>query len=133
MRAKDCYNTSAMDTIYGSNNWKLTFLRMGEGVTVLRALTCDTDAALPESLGGAPVTALGARALAPDAPSTQGEELTIVGAPCSAEWDNRALRTLALPPRLRSVGDYALMNCRALKAVRLSDLPISWGTGVLMN
>lgn len=119
--------------IYGSNNWKLTVRRDAEGVTILRALTCDACAALPDTLFGLPVTALGDRALAANAPAAVGEELTIVGAPSAREWNNRSLRDLTLPPLLRRAGDYALMNCRALETVRLTDRPVAWGVSALMN
>lgn len=122
-----------MTTIYGSNNWKLFVKREAKSVTILRALTCDTQAALPDTLFGLPVTALGDRALAAGAPAGDGEALCITGAPAAGEWDNQALRDLTLPPQLRAAGSYALMNCRALETIRLTDRPIAWGTGTLMN
>ena len=122
-----------MTEFRGSNNWKLTIRRDSEGVTILRAATCDECATLPEELFGLPMTALDDHALAPEARTAEGEEVRILGAPSAEPWDNRALRELTLPPRLRGVGDYALMNCRALKTLRLTDGEITWGTGVLMN
>ncbi|MBE7004274.1 MAG: hypothetical protein E7425_08330 [Ruminococcaceae bacterium] len=119
--------------IYGSNNWKLSVKRGTEGVTILRALTCDARAALPDALFGMPVTALGDRALAAGASITGGEEIDVIGAPAAGEWDNQALRELTLSPLLCRAGDYALMNCRALETIRLTDRPIVWGTGALMN
>ena len=117
----------------GTNNWKLTIRRQDNGVTILCAATCDEQAALPEELFGLPVTALGDHALVPDAKPVEGEELEILGAPGAGAWDNRALRELTLPPGLRAVGDYALMNCRNLRRLRLSGGDMAWGTGALMN
>ena len=48
-----------METISGINNWKLVVRREAEGVTILRAVTCDAKAALPDTLFGLPVTVLG--------------------------------------------------------------------------
>lgn len=122
-----------MKSIFGSNNWKLTLRCEADGVTILRAVTCDACAALPDTLFGLPVTALGDRALAAGAPVPAGETLTVVGAPAAGDWDNQSLRELTLPLRLRRAGDYALMNCRALQTLRLSDQSIDWGAGALMN
>lgn len=122
-----------MTELRGSNNWQLTICRGAAGVTILRAVTCDECAALPEELFGLPVTALGDHAFAPEARTAAGEEVRVLGAPGAEPWDNRALRDLTLPARLRGVGDYALLNCRALKTLRLTDGEITWGTGVLMN
>ena len=122
-----------MVTISGTGNWRVTVRRDGAGVTLLRAVTCDARAALPDTLFDLPVTALADRALAPDAPPADGEAVTITcGAPDGA-WDNRALRELTLPRHLASVGDYALLNCRALHTLRLHDGVSRWGGGVLMN
>ena len=37
-----------METIPGSGNWRLTLRREAEGVTILRAATCDRRAVLPD-------------------------------------------------------------------------------------
>ena len=122
-----------MTTVAGAGNWRLTLRRGTAGVTVLRAATCDECAALPETLLGLPVTALGDHALVPGAAETEGEQLTVTAIPSGRPWDNRALRELELPPALTAAGDYALMNCAALTTLRLRDGPMRWGTGVLMN
>ena len=122
-----------MKTVTGENNWILTVRRDAYGVTVLRAFTCDERAVLPERLMGQEVIALGDHALCPDAAEAGGERIRVVGAPAAAEWDNRVLRELTLPPGLRSAGSYALMNCRELCTLRLTDRPVAYGTGVLMN
>ena len=128
-----------METVSGASNWKLVFRREGGGVTLLRAGTPDARAVLPEELLGLPVTALGDRALALDqqtAPLPAGAEtllVTCIPPEEGAAWDNRALQDLALPETLRTVGDYALLNCPALKTLRISDGVFRWGGGVLMN
>ena len=122
-----------MTTVAGANNWRLTLRREAAGVTVLRAATCDERAALPDTLLGLPVTALGDHALVPGAAEAEGERLTVTATPSERPWDNRALRELTLPRTLAAVGDYALMNCAALAILRFHDGPIRWGTGALMN
>ena len=122
-----------LESIAGVNNWKLTVRREAAGVTILRASTCDTKAALPETLWGLPVTALGDHALAPGAAEVPGEEVTVTcGAP-GDQWDNRALEALTLPPALERVGDYAFLNCGGLKSMALHDAIRQWGGGALMN
>ncbi len=128
-----------METISGDGNWRLVFRREAGGAVILRAGTPDARAALPERLFGLPVTALGDRALAPERqsdPLPAGAETVLVA--CvppeeGAAWDNRGLRDLALPESLRSVGDYALLNCSALKTLRIYDGVSRWGGGALMN
>ena len=128
-----------METISGASNWKLAFRREGEGIVLLRAGTPDVRAALPDRIFGLPVTALGDRALAPERqaeePSAGAETLLITcgHAGGGAAWDNRGLRDLALPETLRAAGDYALLNCSALKTLRMYDGVSRWGGGVLMN
>ena len=122
-----------MEIVSGSGNWRLTVRREAAGVTILRAATCDARAVLPERLSGLPVTALASHALAPGW-QAEGEELLVTcGASPDADWDNRALRELTLPPSLTAVGDYALMNCRSLETLRLRDRVERWGAAVLMN
>lgn len=124
-----------METVSGVNNWKLVIRREAAGVTVLRAVTCDESAALPETLFGLPVTALGDRALAPGAPAVPGEavQVTCGSLPGEDGWDNRRLKALTLPRHLRRVGDYALLNCGGLERLRLWDDVEFWGGGALMN
>ena len=124
-----------MESVSGVNNWKLTVRREAAGVTVLRAVTCDGRAALPEELWGLPVIALGDHALAPNAPAVPGEEVQITCGPLPEEdgWDNHGLKELTLPRYLRRVGDYALLNCDGLERLRLWDDVRFWGGGALMN
>ncbi len=126
-----------MKTVSGASNWKLIFRREGEGVVILRAGTPDARAVLPERLFDLPVTALGDRALAPErqsAPLPAGAECLRITCGCSeGEWDNRRLRDLTLPETLKTVGDYALLNCSALKTLRIHDGVTHWGGGVVMN
>ena len=122
-----------MEQISGVNNWKLVIRREAAGVTILRAETCDRQAALPEELFGLPVTALGDHALTPGRQPLEGEEVLVTCGPAGEEWDNRQLEDLRLPETLRRVGDYALFNCTALRTLRLADTITYWGGGVLMN
>lgn len=124
-----------METVSGVNNWKLVIRREAAGITLLRAVTCDAQAALPETLFGLPVTALGNHALCPTAREAQGEEVRITCGPQTGDpaWDNHGLRALTLPPTLERVGDYALLNCDGLKTLTLHDDICFWGGGALMN
>ena len=122
-----------MEQISGVNNWKLVIRREPAGVTILRAETCDKKAALPDTLFGLPVVALGGHALTPGRQAPEGEEVLVTCGPAGEEWDNRQLEDLHLPESLRRVGDYALFNCTALRTLRLADTIGYWGGGVLMN
>lgn len=129
-----------METVSGVSNWRLVFLREETGVTLLRAGTPDVRAVLPDRLFGLPVTALGDRALAPErqkeAALPPGAETVLVtcGPPEEGtDWDNRRLRDLTLPESLESMGNYALLNCSALKTLRMWDRVCRWGGGALMN
>ena len=124
-----------METVSGSGNWRLTLRREAAGITVLRASTCDRRAVLPEAVCGLPVTALGDHALSSAAPPAEGETVLVTcgGADDPAGWDNRTLEELTLPRTLTAVGDYALMNCAGLTALRLHDSVERWGAAVLMN
>ena len=129
-----------METVSGAGNWRLVFRREKGGAVILRAGTPDARAVLPERLFDLPVTALGDRALAPerqeDQPLPTGAEVLLVtcGVPeREADWNNRRLRDLTLPETLEALGDYALLNCSALKTLRMCDGISRWGGGVLMN
>ena len=104
-----------MKTISGLTNWRLTVRRGDQGVTVLRALTCDGKAVLPDELFGLPVTALQDHALAAGAAPAEGEELCILGGAESGDWDNRNITDLTLPRFLLQIGSYAFMNLRSLE------------------
>lgn len=127
-----------MEAVSGASNWKLVFRREKDGVTILRAGTPDVRASLPDRLFGLPVTALGDRALAPERQGEAGlppgaEAVLVTCGPPEEEWDNLRLRDLALPETLESMGNYALLNCSALKTLRIYDGVARWGGGVLMN
>lgn len=122
-----------MTTISGTNNWKLTVRRREASAVILRAVTCDVCAALPDELFGLPVTVLSDHALAANAAGAAGEEVLITCGVPNGEWDNRNLRELTLPKALVRVDDYALFNCRELKTLHLHDGVSCWGGGVLMN
>lgn len=121
-----------METVYGISNWKLTVCRKSDHVEILRAVTCDSRAVLPDELFSLPVTVLGDHALAPGASPVAGEEVTIVcGRP--GQWDNRALKDLTLPSCLTDIRNYALYGCREMHTLRLHDGIARWGGGSIMN
>ncbi len=124
-----------METVSGVSGWKLTVRREEDGVSILRAVTYEPAAVLPETLWGLPVTALGDHALAPGAGPVPGQEVLVSCGPLppDAQWDNRDLQDLTLPASLERIGDYALFNCTALKTLRLGDGVRHWGGGAIMN
>ena len=122
-----------METISGLTNWRLTVSREDEGVTILRALTCDKKAILPDELFGLPVTGLKDRALAAGAAPAEGEELRVLGGMETGEWDNRNITELTLPRFLHHIGDYAFMNLRSMQTLRFFDDLCSFGSASFMN
>ena len=122
-----------METVSAESNWRLTLRRSEAGVTILSAQTCDERAVLPAQVLGLPVTELAHHALAAGRPAPQGEEVTLRCGGGSGEWNNARLRELTLPETLHRVGDYAFLNCGALKCLRLSDTVTAWGGGCFMN
>lgn len=109
------------ETVSGLGNWKLKIRREENSVTILRAVTCDTDAVLPDEIFSLPVRALSDRALMPGAREVEGEELLVVCGRPGEEWNNRNIRSLTLPQTLVSVGAYAFMNCSSMKTLHLHD------------
>ncbi len=134
-----------MGMISGLSNWKLTVRREQDQIVILRAVTCDKKAILPDELWGLPVTILGDHALAYNAsPVTAGAAITAQGAVAEicevqitcgpeGEWDNRRLTDLTFPKHLSDVRDYALYGCKELKTLRFYDRVDRWGGGSLMN
>lgn len=122
-----------METLRGLTNWRLTLCRGAEGVTILRALSCDRRAVLPDTLFDLPVTALHDRALAAGAKPLEGEEVLILGGAEDGDWDNRGITELSLPRSLRQIGDYAFMNLRAMETLRFTDALEGIGSASFMN
>ena len=122
-----------METISGLTNWRLVVRREEGGVTILRAVTCDENAVLPDEIFGLPVTRLSDRALAHGAKPAQGEEVRVLGGAENEDWDNRNIRSLSLPRGLESVGDYAFMNLKSMETLRLYDAVQSIGSASFMN
>ena len=120
-------------TISALSNWRLKLRREGEGVTILRAATCDKDAVLPDELFGLPVTRLSDRCLAPGAADVPGEELELVCGLPEGDFDNRRIRRLTLPRGLKSVGDYAFLNLREMEELCLFDGLQGVGGACFMN
>lgn len=122
-----------METISGLTNWRLTVKRETDSVIILRAVTCDQNAVLPDEIFGLPVTQLSDRALAHGAAPVEGEEVHVRGGAESGEWDNRNITALTLPRHLRAIGDYAFMNLRAMEMLRFSDGLQTFGSASFMN
>ena len=121
-----------MEKIYGVSNWQLTIRRAEDHVEILRAVTCDAKAILPDTLFDLPVTVLGSYALSPMAKPIEGEEIH-VSSGGDGEWSNRTLQELTLPPMLNEVQNFAFYGCRSLQTLRLHDRIEHWGTDCFMN
>ncbi len=122
-----------MESISGLTNWRLNIRRDDDGITILRALTCDKKAILPDELFGLPVTALQDHALAAGAAPAEGEKLCVLGGAESGDWDNRNITELTLPRFLRRIGDYAFMNLRSMQTLHFYDGLDSTGSGSFTN
>ena len=123
----------SLETISGLSNWRLVIRREKDGVTVLRAVTCDRKAVLPDELFGLPVRALQDHALAAGAMPAEGEELCVLGGAEEEDWDNRNITELTLPRFLRHIGPYAFMNLRSMETLRFFDDLDSVGSAAFMN
>jgi len=104
-------------------------------VELLRAATCDRSATVPEELFGLPVTVLGDHALSPTAWEVPGEEVLVTSGrlPEDPKWDNRGLRELTIPASVTRMEGYALLNCDAMHTLSLTDNIGFWGGGSIMN
>ena len=122
-----------METVSGISNWILTFERRGEGIALLRALTCDPEAELPADIHGIPVTEICENALSVQDFTPDGETIRISCGIPYGDFDNRNLRILTLPEKLKRIGRYAFYNCRSLSALRFSDGIEFLGASAFMN
>jgi len=124
-----------VESITGAYNWKLVLRREADGIVILRAATCDKRSALPEELFGLPVIALADHALCPTARPIEGEEVLVTRGLVrhDAPWDNREVEELSLPATIRRIGNYAFLNCRSLKTLRMYDGVRFWGASAFMN
>ena len=130
-----------MDGIAGLGNWKIRYQNTGHGVRILRAVTCDREALLPDEIEGVPVTEIGAYAFTPPdrkvaRSAEQDAESEILETEIfggfrgeKPEWTNRNIETLTLPATLRKVGKYAFDGCRRMTRLRFTDVPIDWNWG----
>ena len=123
-----------MEIIRGESELLLTIRRKEDGIVILRALSADKTAVLPEELFGLPVTELEHHAFAPNRPALEGETIRIACGPAPAEQpDNSRLAEVTLPKTLRRIGDYAFYNCTALRKLRMHDSVTDWGGLIFMN
>lgn len=120
-------------TVYGTGNWKITYEPCGDGVKLLRAVTCDKNARLPEEILGKPVLALGDHALAVNAKPVPGEEIEITCGRQEDEWSNRGIVSLTLPSTLESIENYAFYGCAAMERLSFYGGIRRPGTALFMN
>ncbi len=98
-------------------------------MTVLRAATCDARAALPDALWDLPVTALGTTPWLPAPPRCPARRWRSPAAPPAAPTGQPPPGGADLPPALERIGDYAFLNCGALRRLDLHDSVRQWGGG----
>ena len=123
-----------MEVIRGESELLLTVRRKADGIVILRALSADKTAVLPETLWGLPVTELEHHAFVPNRPVSEGETVRIACGPMPTEQpDNSRLEDVTLPSTLRRIGDYAFYNCTALRRLRMHDAVTDWGGLIFMN
>lgn len=122
-----------METIRGLTNWRLTIRRGDSGISILRALTCDREAILPDELLGQPVTELKDHALAAGAAPVEGEKVHIFGGAETDDWDNRNITELSLPRSVQQIGSYAFMNLQSMETLRFYDDLHFTGSASFMN
>ena len=117
-----------MEIIRGESELLLTIRRKEDGVVILRALSADKTAVLPEEIFGLPVTELEHHAFAPNRPDTGGEVVRIACGPAPAEApDNSRLTDVTLPASLTVVKKNAFGECKKLIEVRYQGDEASWG------
>ena len=124
-----------MYNLYGAGSWRIIFERRDNEIIILRAVTDDESAVLPDEIEGLPVAELAQHALAAGHRDTEGEQVDIIGSGkgLSAEADNSSLRELTLPAGLKSIGQYAFFNCRRLETLHMCDGVGSIGAAAFMN
>lgn len=96
---------------------------------ILRAVTCQEQAVLPDTLFGLPVTGLGDHALSPTAAPIEGEEVLMTCGPLGADpgWDNHRLRDLTMPRAPGAGGGLCpCSTATGLETLRLWDDVRGW-------
>ena len=127
-----------MEQVLGMGNWTIQYRETESGITVLRAVTKDSRAVLPQAIHGLPVRelsdySLSVRDKVQPAEDIKSIEITDGRAPQDAEWDNRQIRELRLPESLRKVGSYCFMGLRNLEKLEFHDEEMEWGISPFMN
>ena len=122
-----------MQSFNGTGNWKLTIKRTENGIAILRAETNDRHASLPDEIFGIPVTELGDHALAAGASEIPGEKVEIVCGRNENEFNNRNIESLSLSRNLKTIGNYAFLNCRKMQELFFYDNIENSGTEIFMN
>ena len=91
--------TAAEDEILTENGF--AYALTAEGATVTEYVGTAAYVTIPDTLGGAAVTAIGDYAFSPD-------------------QNGKASLSVTMPDTVTSIGDYAFYDCNALKTVTLS-------------
>ena len=127
-----------MEQVLGMGNWTIQYRETESGITILRAVTKDRRAVLPQDIHGLPVRelsdySLSVRDKVQPAADIKSIEITDGRAPQDAEWDNRQIGELRLPATVRKVGSYCFMGLRNLQKIQFTDAPMEWGISPFMN
>ncbi|WNX85645.1 leucine-rich repeat protein [Agathobaculum sp. NTUH-O15-33] len=124
-----------MRELAGENDLLLTCREQADGLCLLRCETRDEHVTLPDALFGKPVVALGDYALAERAPAIPADAFSVrvtCGGPAPVH-NAAAIHSITLPQGLRRIGAYAFFNCRSLSELSLTDAADTLGGGALMN
>ena len=118
------------------SNWKIAY-RIEDGeLTVLRALSCDKIAVLPDEIDGFPVAALASRSFSPYSPDIPKDAVTVCIGPLGdseESWDNSCIEKLILPSSLKRVGNAAFIYMASLNTIAFDDRLSVWNGNALSN
>lgn len=110
-----------------------------DAVTLLRAYGTSPELAVPEQIGGYPVTEIGAYCFARSAHLTKEAEALIEEARAkepslaSGEICGENLSVLELPDAIRKIGDCTFYNCKNLSELIVGKAVEELGSDVFMN
>ena len=118
------------------SNWKIAYKKENEEVTIIRALSCDRTAVVPEQIDGLPVAAVSSRAFSPFAPDIPENALWInlgVMPEDTEDLDNHQIEKLVLPCTLKNVGNAAFIYMASLDTIVFDDCLTVWNGNALSS
>lgn len=112
---------------------RLYAVRCEGGARLVRCCAPGGDVFVPDALGGLPVVEVGPYAFSARAPELPaGAFCTPAQGGCDAH-DAAAIRSVALPQSVRSIGDYAFYGCTGLVRLSVGGVLESVGSDAFMN